>query len=334
MAKVTIGQLARDLGLSKAAVSEALRGTSEVSAVTQARVRAHAKAVGWAPSASARALSMGRSDAVGMVLLGDRDLFGSEQFYLHALAGMERYLSSQNMSLILRICGSADAEELGIYRQWSAETRVDGVILFDQLREDPRPEYLASIELPYVVFDSSEPSDRTPRRKRREWTEAQIILMHLVVQERTSLLHVTGPLMFAHECERVEAMCVLGEELGLHVEFREGDYTVASGERLTAEWSTNDPMRAAVVTSNDLMAVGANKRLIQTLSAQVGVVSWDDSVLCQHAGRPITALDRRVDERASEAVARLVQRIGRAVASESVASVPVLIPRESTRVTR
>ena len=49
-ARVTIADLARQLGLSQSAVSYALNGAPGVSEATRERVRATAQELGWRPS--------------------------------------------------------------------------------------------------------------------------------------------------------------------------------------------------------------------------------------------------------------------------------------------
>ena len=66
--RATIGDIAAQLGLSKAAVSYALNGRPGVGAATRERVLAAAEEMGWHPSSSARSLRGADAGVVGLVL--------------------------------------------------------------------------------------------------------------------------------------------------------------------------------------------------------------------------------------------------------------------------
>ena len=59
---VTSHEVARLAGVSQPTVSRALRDSTKVSEQTKRRVREAAAALGYVPSATGRALSMGRSE--------------------------------------------------------------------------------------------------------------------------------------------------------------------------------------------------------------------------------------------------------------------------------
>ena len=67
---LNLRQLADTLRASKTTVSRALSGYSDVSPVTRERVREGGGRYGYAPSATARKLAMGRVETVGMILPG------------------------------------------------------------------------------------------------------------------------------------------------------------------------------------------------------------------------------------------------------------------------
>src|ERR1700709_2048190 len=66
--RVTIADIAQELGLSKAAVSYALTGRPGVGAETRRQVLAAGEEMGWSRSSSARALGGARAGVIGLVL--------------------------------------------------------------------------------------------------------------------------------------------------------------------------------------------------------------------------------------------------------------------------
>ncbi|HQL32504.1 MAG TPA: LacI family DNA-binding transcriptional regulator, partial [Treponemataceae bacterium] len=67
--RISLKQLARELGLSESTVSKALNGRRDVSAEVRERVRALADALGYAPDPAARGLATGKRGAIGVYLL-------------------------------------------------------------------------------------------------------------------------------------------------------------------------------------------------------------------------------------------------------------------------
>jgi len=296
MTRVTIAVLADRLGISKASVSYALNNQPGVSEATRQRVLNLAEDLGWYPSFSARALSRNRSGVVGIVLSRDPETIGAEPYYMRLLAGIEKVLAGAEMSLMLRMVGSAPGRDLAVYERWAQEGRVDGVMLFDQLRDDPRPGLLADLGLPYVIMGVSEKLSGVPGVSVDHSSEASTIVEHLHGLGHEWIAHISGPLTFVHEEARLAAVKKHATRLGMTVLHLEGDYSLPAGARLTGSLLNYPASRAtAVIYGNDLMAIGgilAARDLRLHLPAGLAMVSWDDSILCRLASPPITALAR------------------------------------------
>ena len=64
---VTITDIAKACGVSRATVSKALNGAPDIKAETIERIRECARELGYHPNAAARALKMGRSYNIGVL---------------------------------------------------------------------------------------------------------------------------------------------------------------------------------------------------------------------------------------------------------------------------
>ncbi|GAA3757966.1 LacI family DNA-binding transcriptional regulator [Microbacterium kribbense] len=291
-ARVTIHEIARRLGISAASVSYALNDRPGVGAATRTRVRELARELDWHPSSSARALSRSRTDTIGMVLRRDPELLGQEPYYMNLLSGVESALAEAGQSLMLRMVGTEPGHDLDVYRQWSAERRVDGVIVLDRLIDDPRPDLLRALGMPFVMHGLR--IDPATGRQVVEdlLTEARLLVDHLAALGHVDILHVTGPLMLTHEIERRGAVAAEAAELGVKVSFVEGDYTRAGAEQLVVDRLRDWGAPTAVISSNDVMALGILRSLRAAGREQIALVSWDDSMLCDISVPSITALAR------------------------------------------
>ncbi|ROR74096.1 LacI family DNA-binding transcriptional regulator [Bogoriella caseilytica] len=293
-ARVTIGELARRLDISTAAVSYALNGQSGVSEETRQRVRALAQELGYHPSSSARALSRARSGAIGVVLTRAPQQIGVEPYYMQVLAGMEMVLAESEMSLLLRVVDAAPGNDLEVYRRWSAERRVDGVVLFDEREDDARFGLLESLGLPAVLQGG-------PVRGAERYVppddagSARLILGHLRELGHREVLHVGGFGQFMHERRRWRYISAEAQRQQMRACHVASDYTLEGGLEATTTMLSGPDRPTAVIYSNDLMAIGglrAAQAAGVSIPGELALLSWDDSLLCTISQPAITAVDR------------------------------------------
>ncbi len=149
MARPTIEDIARRVGVSKGAVSFALNGRPGVSEATRARILQVAEEMNWRPHTAARALGNARAGAVGMVIARPARTLGVEPFFAQLLSGLQAGLSARSVALELLLVEDTDAE-IEVYRRWASEHRVDGFVLVDLKTRDPRIGVVEALGVPAV----------------------------------------------------------------------------------------------------------------------------------------------------------------------------------------
>lgn len=151
--RVTIGEIARRLGLSKATVSNALNGKAEqklVAAETARQVNQLAADLGYVPNGIARSLRKQRSGIVG-VLLADI----TWDWSAHVFSGMEAAFDPAGLLPIFAI-HSWKTERTRREIQSMVERRVDGLIIANPLHTIPDCyDYLQRIGLPFLFLNDS-----------------------------------------------------------------------------------------------------------------------------------------------------------------------------------
>ena len=150
---VTITDISKACGVSRATVSKALNGASDVSPETAKRVRETAAALGYLPNATARALKMGRSYNIG-VLFSDTTGGGiSHEYFSRILESVkaEAERLGYDITFISKDLGrlSMDYYEHAKYRS------CDGVVIASADFQDPAVIRLATSEIPTVTMDYS-----------------------------------------------------------------------------------------------------------------------------------------------------------------------------------
>lgn len=333
MKRVTIGDIAARLSISKASVSYALNGRPGVSEETRAKVIALAEELGFEPSSAAVALSASRTRTVGVVLARDPDVISLEAFYLQTITGIEEQLNEIDGGLLLRLVPRGVDQDLQVYRRWVQQGRVDGFILFDECIDDPRPALMDSLGVPAVMVGSRANGGLIGRLLTPESSGTGAVLGHLQDHGHRHIGHVGGPVIFAHEQLRQARLREEGEARGLRVQQAQADYSFEVGLEASAALLRSSDAPTALVMANDLMATAAVRAAEEaglSVPQDVSIVAWDDSVLCRIARPEITALDNHPRAKGRLAAQMLAEVIGGAERETRMAPPSELRVRGST----
>lgn len=289
----TITDVARAAGVSKGAVSFALNGRPGLAEETRLRILEVAKALGWTPSHRARALSVSRAFAVGLVIARPPELLSTDPFFPAFIAGVERVLADRGQALVLQVVPDQQAE-LDSYRRLAGDGRVDGVFVIDLRLDDPRIPLLEELGLPAVTLGKTEDSGSFPAVLVDDRTAIAAVVAHLVKLGHRRIAHVAGPSHFLHGVSRREAwegaLAAAGLAPGPCVV---SDFSAAGGAQATAELLSAKRPPTAIVYANDVMAIAglsvARERGID-VPGQLSITGFDDCELAGYLSPPLTSV--------------------------------------------
>lgn len=148
--RVTINDLARQLGISKSTVSRALNGYSDISEATQIRVASTAKKMGYRPLSHAQAIRTGRVRAIALVLQNDEP-DQHNPFLQDFLAGACEAASSFGWTVTISTAKS-DADMNDVLNRLTEERKADGFILPRTKVEDSRILLLRRLGVAHIMF--------------------------------------------------------------------------------------------------------------------------------------------------------------------------------------
>lgn len=149
----TIGDVAREAGVSRSTVSYALSGKRTISPETQERIRVAVENLGFTPNAGARALASQKTMVLGLLLHFNADEFAPAMMqYVMSVSSAARERGYD----ILMITEDDGAAAL---RRITESNMVDGVVLLDIHHSDPRIEVMRSARQPGALIGlPNEPS--------------------------------------------------------------------------------------------------------------------------------------------------------------------------------
>jgi LacI family transcriptional regulator len=304
MPEPTIRDVARRAQLSVATVSRALNGFENVSEAARLRVTDAVRDLGYVPHASARSLSLARTNAIGVVL---PDLHG--EFFSEIVRGMDRVASRSGYLLLLStLHGSKTQAALALQ---AMRGRVDGlVIMAPQLSQEDLSGALPT-GLPAMLVNTRDSSGRHASVHLDNRAGAKAVVDHLAQLGRKRLVHIAGPSGNIDAQERAEAFRQAASARGLSFEIVEGDFEEQSGEAAIASLLRSGVEFDSVFAANDNMAIGAIQALRSAgrqVPEDVAVAGFDDIPLARHLG--LTTVRVRIAELGERAVSRLIAVLG------------------------
>jgi DNA-binding LacI/PurR family transcriptional regulator len=329
----TIADVAREAGVSTASVSFALNGQRGVSESTRRRVIAVAAQIGWNPNAAARALSGASSNTIGMALRRPARILGVEPFFMELISGVEAELSARSYALTLQVVAD-EAAELALYRRWWGERRVDGVLVCDVRVDDTRLDVLEELALPTVILGA--PGDS--RTRVNVWSDDAAAIVetveYLAALGHRRIARVGGIPELLHTALRTDAFAEACRKVGVGGAVTvSSDYTGEEGARATRRLLSSADRPTAIIYDNDVMAIaglGVAHEMGLSVPADVSLVAWDDSPLCQLVHPALTALSRDIPGHGALAARQLLSVIAGGVVASVQDESPHLVTRGST----
>jgi DNA-binding LacI/PurR family transcriptional regulator len=328
----TIADIARRAGVTKAAVSFALNGQPGVSAATRERILAIASEIGFQPSSAARALSDGRAGAFGFVFDRPARMLGIETFFMQLLSGIQAELSRDHIALLFTTAED-QAAEIDLYRTWWAQRRVDGVFLVDLQLRDRRVATLQELRMPAIVFGTPKGAGALPAVWQDDVAATRTVVEYLAGLGHRRLARVSGISRYWHTKLRADALQEVARAAGMEAVSAEGDYTGEHGAEATRTLLQSARPPTAILYDNDLMALSGlsmAQHMGVRVPAELSIVAWDDSALCELVHPRLTALRRDIAAAGAEAARRLVALAGGSAVDDFQEPPPVLIERGST----
>jgi len=314
MRRPTIADIARRAGVTKAAVSFALNGQPGVSAATRGRILAIAAEIGFEPNSAARALSDGRAGAFGLIIDRPARILGSEVFFMQLISGIQAELAQVHVTLLFTMAED-QAEEIRMYRTWWAQRKVDGVFLVDLQVRDRRIGVLEELSMPAVVLGTPHGAGRLPA------------VWHL------RIARVGGFTRYWHSKLRTDALAQVAGAAHVEAVSVAADYTAEHGAEATRDLLKQAAPPTAILYDNDVMAVaglGAAQRMGVRVPADLSIVVWDDSALCELVHPAFTALRRDIPAAGGQAARMLREAVAGTRPDHFQETSPVLLIRDST----
>ncbi|HEV2414385.1 MAG TPA: LacI family DNA-binding transcriptional regulator [Candidatus Dormibacteraeota bacterium] len=306
----TINDIATKVGLSKASVSRALNGKQDVDPETRKRIFKIATQMGYVPSATARALSNGRSNCLGLLVPSL-----TWPWILEVLRGVAEEIERSGYSLMLYTTANGEDSERAFMSQVVPAGAVDGLALvippgmFEYIGE------LAKRGMPVVVIDDRGHHPEFPTVATTNLEGGRSATQHLIDLGRRRIAMLNGQLEFGCNRDRLEGYQSALQDSGIRFESRHtmtGYFTEESGASGIARVLESDPKVDAVFAANDLMAFGAMRAIRNSgrrIPDDVAVVGFDDIPASAITHPPLTTVHQPLYEMGRKAAGMVMAAV-------------------------
>lgn len=270
---VTSRDVARLAGVSQPTVSRALRDDAKIAESTKVKVREAARVLGYSLNPIGRALSVGRSTRVGLIVT-DLD----NQFYAHVISPLHQELEELGYDLVL----ITESSERAPVAEHVVANGLCGVVLATTTMDSVLPVRLHDRGVPFVYFNRTAPAVPAdsvtvdPEQGMREMVTAVLAHGHRKVGA------VFGPRNTSTGEDREQTLRALLEEEGTtlarrHV--RHGPFDFVTGHDACRELLQEGDPPTVIICGNDVVALGALNAAVELgrdVPGDVSVVGFDD----------------------------------------------------------
>lgn len=325
----TIHDVAEAAGVSKSAVSLAIRNQRGVSEATRERILGIAQELGYKSNVWARSLVQGRTGLVGILL---QDLGNS--YHRDVTAGVEDAATENDLRLVIGH-GRRDTQRLQTELDSLLALGVEGVVIISSWVP---PQYLERINkrVPLVVvgrLPNHVPGVDTVAN--RDEIGARLAVEHLTSLGHTNIAHLTSSTRPAAMHRRAAFSEMMRARLpGVEPQVEGPEQLESAIKYLVFQIQQEKDAPTAVFTQNDRVAadlVGACLDAGVRLPEQLSIVGYDNSSICRMLRPQLTSVDQARIEMGRLALEMLRERLGGRMEDKHVTIAPELVVRGSTQ---
>ncbi|MGY1552762.1 LacI family DNA-binding transcriptional regulator [Microbacterium sp. A588] len=329
MARVTLTDVARRAGVSRATASLVLRDTGSLSDATRVRVRAAMDELGYVYHRAAAAMRAGRTQSIGLIVPDVSNGFTAEM-----TVAIERTLAAAgHVTLMANSLEDASRQDLLVSSM--LERNVDGLIVVPAVGTDQSfKQRLVDVSLPVLIATRDIDAATLAYAGIDNLAGGRLAASHLVEHGVQTVAYIGGETGLAPRRDRLvgakEVLVRAGAQLALDLP---GPANGEWARDLVNSLASSGDLPEAIICHNDIVAFGLFRALRErgfSREALPRVVSYDEVPAAALWEPPLTTVGARGLDVGNSCAEALLSRIANPDgAPETVLVSPHLIVRES-----
>ena len=334
--EITLSNIARELNITPATVSRALRNHPKISAETKESVLKVATRLNYKRNKVASSLRSGKTHMIGVIIpSAEMNFFGSVVHGIETVANAHGY----NI-LIYQSNESYEHEVKGIETFLAA--RVDGILvsIAKETADYTHFEEVNKRGVPIVFFDRCNDNMGIPSVVIDDYKGAVIATERLIRQGYQRIAHIAGPQHVKVFYDRFK-----GYRAALQVNnipydptlVFPGNISIESGKQAATYFLSLPQRPDAVFATEDFCALGLMKAIKESglkIPAEFGIIGFANELFGEHTTPSLSTIDQQtvlIGKEASKLLFQLVENKGVAVqVQQKIVLEPIPIFRESS----
>jgi DNA-binding LacI/PurR family transcriptional regulator len=323
---MNIKEVAARARLSTATVSRTINQSDLVRPRTAEKVRRAIRELGYYPNTQARALVSGKSRMFGLIISDIVNPFFPELVKSFEFAAIHRGYE------VIVANTDYNSERMGGCVRRMIERKVDGVAIMTSEIDRHLLDELSHRRLPIVFLDVGKLKPLISNINVDYSKGIAEAVQHIVAQGHERIAFISGPLTLKSARTRRSAFlkCV-GKRAPTVIE---GNHKIDGGDVAMMQLLALPKPPTAVLTSNDLTAIGALRAITRVglrVPEDISVVGFDDIELSQFTQPPLTTIRLSRDELGRKAFDALYETVeGLQRTGQEIKVSTTLVLREST----
>ncbi len=255
-----IKDIAKNLGISAAAVSKALNDRKDISEKLKRKVRKAAKELNYTPNSIARRLVTNKSNTIGVFVFSRQEDTFSKDLGLQFLGGILEEANKNDYDIVLF---STDSDLLNekSYIELCRERRAEGAIFTGLRLDDPHIKKIKNSTFPISIIDTHIEGENVNFVSTDNKIGVQLALDYLWKLDHRKIAMINGHKYAQVSWDRLNAYRDYLEEREVYNErlVFTGDFTEDSGYQCAEKIMKLEKLPTAIFIASDLMALGAIK---------------------------------------------------------------------------
>ncbi len=286
-----IQQVARRANVSTATVSRVLNKSPKVKASTLEHVKRVIAELDYIPNTSARNLRRGRSRILGLIV---SDI--NNPFFPELIDNFEALARAHAIDVIFSHT-NYEVDRLRQCIRRMVERNVDGIAVFTSEADQASFEFARARKLPLVLMNQDGPRSSFHNINVNHRTGAIEAVEHLYELGHRRIGFIAGPGQFQSTRDRRSAFVAAMAKCGLAVKKQwvvEGDLHLQGGYAAMLEILRSSPCPTAILSTNDVMAVGAlqaARSVGLAVPGDLSIIGFDNLPVCTMVTPPLTSVD-------------------------------------------
>ena len=324
----TLKDVAERAGVTVTTVSRMLNNRGYVSEKTKNKIRQAMKELNYRPNEFARALSLQRSNFIGLIVPSARNMFFSK-----VIDSVERQVSKHGYKLLLCTSNLEPKKEFEYFDMLSAN-KVAGVIIASHTQDIDKK---INLNAPVISIDRII-SPQIPAICSDNYQGGVLAAEHLISKGCKKLAHISGSIHLNMDANKryygFKDVCEKKGVPHILIDATEEQFLSMNYDSIVNMLLDNYPDVDGIFTSNDIIAaqvIATCSRRGIKIPDQIKVVGYDDIDLCTIFNPSITSIRQAISEISLYAVESIISKAEKDKPIPSCIIFPVeLIERETT----